>query len=115
MEKRNYSRAAGLWVIGLAEMDTTPPNNPKVTRFDKEVKRLRLKPAQFETSVALKRWVRKNRSRRFVPEYLLNHWKLDVHLREWEDAATIAYCFSRRDARGNVNGNNRCGGHGPAY
>ncbi len=42
------------------------------------VKKLRLSPAEYENSVQLKDWVRKNKDQKYVPSDLLKAWDLEV-------------------------------------
>jgi hypothetical protein len=48
------------------------------TSFEEIVRNLRLRPAQYVGSQALKDWVRKNRDRKYVPLDLLEAWNLDA-------------------------------------
>jgi hypothetical protein len=48
------------------------------TSFEEVVKKLRLCPAQYLDSQALKDWVRKNRDRKYVPLDLLEAWNLEA-------------------------------------
>ncbi len=46
--------------------------------FEEVVKKLRLSPAEYENSVQLKDWVRKNKDQKYVPSDLLKAWDLEV-------------------------------------
>ena len=48
------------------------------TEFEKVTRELGLAPEQYKTSPALRRWVKRNRNVRYVPEALLAHWGLEV-------------------------------------
>lgn len=50
----------------------------QVCAFDKMAEKLQLRPEQYEQSSALRAWVKTNRNRRYVPEWLLLAWNLDV-------------------------------------
>jgi hypothetical protein len=56
-----------------AVAETVPP-----TSFEAIVRKLRLRPAQYLQSQALKDWVRKNRDRKYVPLDLLEAWNLEA-------------------------------------
>ena len=45
-----------------------------LTVFDLEVLRLKLQPAQYQTSVQLREWVRRWCASKYVPETLLASW-----------------------------------------
>jgi hypothetical protein len=47
------------------------------TAFEIEAKRLKLLPAQYQTSVQLREWVRKWCRSRYVPESLLEAWGME--------------------------------------
>jgi hypothetical protein len=49
-----------------------------ICAFDKLAEKLQLQPEQYEQSSALRAWVKSNRNRRYVPEWLLLAWNLDV-------------------------------------
>jgi hypothetical protein len=51
---------------------------PLETEFEKVTRELGLTPEQFDSSPALKRWVRKHKNSRYVPEQLLSHWGMTV-------------------------------------
>jgi hypothetical protein len=47
------------------------------TAFEIEAKRLKLLPAQYQTSVQLREWARKWCSSKYVPEKLLEAWGME--------------------------------------
>ena len=47
------------------------------TAFEVEVARLKLQPAQYQTSVQLREWVRRWCSSKYVPESLLEAWGME--------------------------------------
>ena len=49
-----------------------------LTEFEVQVARLQLTRVQYVTSNELKRWCERNRNRCYVPEWLLNEWRLTV-------------------------------------
>ena len=48
------------------------------TEFEMEVTRLGLAKSQYAASAELKRWCDRNRSRVYVPEWLLTEWGMQV-------------------------------------
>ena len=48
------------------------------TSFEEVVKKLRLSPAEYEGSVQLKEWARKNKDQKYVPHELLQVWGFEV-------------------------------------
>jgi hypothetical protein len=88
------TRQQDLWVQGISEM--LPPKNPTVCKFDLEVKRLRLKEHQYKGSDELRIWCSHNNYKRYIPEYLLTHWKLLPK----QDMEPETYSVSKRDAFG---------------
>ena len=48
------------------------------TEFEMQVKRMGLTQLQFFTSVELKRWCALNRNRVYIPEWLLDAWRMSV-------------------------------------
>ncbi len=62
------------------------PNLP--TAFEKEVRRLGLKPEAYLKSAELRAWCDKNRDRLYIPELLLKAWGLTVDT--WEDTTPRA-------------------------
>jgi hypothetical protein len=49
-----------------------------VISFEEMVKKLRLSPTEYEGSIHLKEWARKNKDQKYVPSNLLQAWGLDV-------------------------------------
>jgi len=49
-----------------------------VTEFERTVSEFKLRPDEYATSTQLRLWVEQNRNSRYVPEYLLRAWKLEV-------------------------------------
>jgi hypothetical protein len=48
------------------------------SEFEMFVKRLRLTPENYASSVALKDWCKLNRNRCYIPEWLLEEWGITV-------------------------------------
>jgi len=46
--------------------------------FERVAARLKLSPEQYERSGQLRLWVEKNCRQKFVPEWLLKAWGLDI-------------------------------------
>jgi len=61
---------------GKPEVNTVPYAG--VSSFEDVVKKLRLSPTEYESSVQLKDWVRKNKDHKYVPSTLLQAWGLEV-------------------------------------
>jgi hypothetical protein len=61
---------------GKPEVNTVPYAG--VSSFEDMVKKLRLSPSEYEGSVPLKEWARKNKDQKYVPSSLLQAWGLDV-------------------------------------
>jgi hypothetical protein len=55
-----------------------PPRPALLTQFEIEVERLRLTPTDYVGSIELRRWCEHNRNRVYVPEWLLEHWNMQV-------------------------------------
>lgn len=53
-----------------------PPAGP--TEFDMQVRRLRLTRAQYVASAELRRWCERHRNHFYVPEWLLEAWRIEV-------------------------------------
>ena len=49
-----------------------------LTEFEQQVKKLGLRPKEYEASVQLRNWCRKNANKRYVPEQLLTLWGIKV-------------------------------------
>ena len=58
------------------EVNTVP--YASASSFEEVVKKLRLSPAEYESSIQLKDWVRKNKDHKYVPLTLLQAWGLEV-------------------------------------
>jgi hypothetical protein len=61
---------------GKPEVNTVPYTG--TSSFEQVVKKLRLSPSQYEGSVPLQEWARKNKDQKYVPSHLLQTWGLDV-------------------------------------
>ena len=48
------------------------------TEFEMQAKRLGLARAGYVASAPLKRWCELNRNRRYIPEWLLEEWRMKV-------------------------------------
>jgi hypothetical protein len=48
------------------------------TEFDMQVRRLRLARAQYVASAELRRWCERHRNHYYVPEWLLEAWRIEV-------------------------------------
>ena len=48
------------------------------TEFEMQVKRIGLTKSQYFGSAELKRWCERNRNRVYVPEWLLEAWRMPV-------------------------------------
>jgi hypothetical protein len=57
------------------------------TEFETLVRRLRLMPEMYTSSVELKRWCESNRNRCYIPEWLLKKWGIRVEIGYGSDAA----------------------------
>lgn len=66
------------WSSGSV-MGIVPPDKP--TEFEEKVKRLGLsgKPEKIVTSHALKFWAEENRAEKYVPEWLLIAWGMELY------------------------------------
>jgi len=55
------------------------PDAPVVpTSFEEVVRKLRLSPADYEGSLQLKQWARKNKDQKYIPDDLLKLWDFEV-------------------------------------
>jgi len=54
------------------------PSHP--TEFDLQVRQLGLTTREYVTSAALRVWCQRNRNRVYVPEWLLEAWKIPVDI-----------------------------------
>lgn len=48
------------------------------TSFEDVVRKLRLSPADYEGSLQLKEWARKNKDQKYIPDDLLKLWGFEV-------------------------------------
>ena len=46
------------------------------TAFEMQVKQLRLRPDQYVASAHLRSWCEKNKNQYYIPEWLLDEWRL---------------------------------------
>jgi hypothetical protein len=58
------------------KLPTVAPALP--TEFEVQVHRLGLTRAEYTASRELKRWCERNRNRVYIPEWLLEEWKIEV-------------------------------------
>ena len=75
-ERRLASRdsKSGNW--GKPEVNSIPYTG--TSSFEEVVKKLRLAPSQYESSIHLREWARKNKDQKYVPSNLLQAWGLNV-------------------------------------
>jgi hypothetical protein len=66
------------------------------TEFELRVKQLRLTVAKYSSSAELHTWCQQNRNRCYIPEWLLEEWKINVDLNVSPDK--IDRHFSRQTA-----------------
>src|SRR5262249_37373944 len=64
-----------------------PPVPASPTEFENMVRRLKLMPEMYATSHELRRWCHLNRNRCYVPEWLLQEWRMNVEIGYGNDAA----------------------------
>lgn len=57
------------------------------TEFENVVKRLKLTSEMYAASPELRRWCHLNRNRCYVPEWLLQEWRMSVEVGYGNDAA----------------------------
>jgi hypothetical protein len=60
---------------GKPDMQATPV---VPTSFEQVVRKLRLSPEDYEGSLTLKEWVRKNKDQKYIPDDLLKIWGFEV-------------------------------------
>ncbi len=72
---------------GKPDVNVTGLTGP--TSFEEVVKKLELSPADYEHSVQLKDWVRKNKDQKYAPSDLLKAWDLEVPRRLLKARARI--------------------------
>ena len=61
------------WGKPAAHADPVGP-----TSFEEVVRKLRLSPEDYEGSLTLKEWVRKNKDQKYIPDDLLKLWDFEV-------------------------------------
>ena len=54
------------------------PNTP--TSFEDMVRRLKLSEKEYQSSIPLKEWARKNKDSKYVPPDLLEAWGIEVNV-----------------------------------
>lgn len=54
------------------------PASVLCTEFELQVRRLHLTPEHYVVSSHLRNWCRENRNRFYIPEWLLDEWKIRV-------------------------------------
>ena len=55
-----------------------PPAPALATEFELKVRHLRLTPEMYISSRELRTWCKENRNRVYIPEWLLEEWRLTV-------------------------------------
>ena len=55
-----------------------PPAPAIATEFEQQVKRLHLTPETYALSPELRAWCHQNRNRVYIPEWLLEEWRITV-------------------------------------
>jgi hypothetical protein len=50
------------------------------TEFELRVRQLQLTPEMYASSVDLRTWCEQNRNRCYIPEWLLEEWRITVNL-----------------------------------
>jgi hypothetical protein len=55
-----------------------PPARVLATEFERQVRTLRLMPETYVFSAELRRWCWQNRNRFYIPEWLLEKWRIAV-------------------------------------
>jgi hypothetical protein len=55
-----------------------PPPPALATEFELRVRQLRLTPEMYTSSAELENWCEQNRNRVYIPEWLLDAWRLPV-------------------------------------
>lgn len=75
--QKKHKRTNGTWgkPMPLSEMY----GEQNVCLFEQTVTKLGLQPEQYEKSELLHVWVKRNYKRKFVPEWLLLAWNLEIH------------------------------------
>jgi hypothetical protein len=55
-----------------------PPAEP--TEFEMQVRELGLTPKKYASSAELRRWCERNKNHHYIPEWLLEAWKIKVDI-----------------------------------
>jgi hypothetical protein len=55
-----------------------PPTPALATEFELRVRQLQLRPEMYTSSAELHNWCEQNRNRVYIPEWLLETWRLAV-------------------------------------
>jgi hypothetical protein len=76
-----------------------PPLPVLLTEFGIQVERLRLTPTEYVGSVRLRCWCERNRNRVYVPEWLLEEWRLQVEAKFSGVARPRADCIRTNSER----------------
>ena len=54
------------------------PVVPVVTSFEQAVKEFKLTPDQYQRSLRLREWARRNKNSKYIPEPLLQAWGFEI-------------------------------------
>ncbi|HLQ51037.1 MAG TPA: hypothetical protein VK738_12060 [Terriglobales bacterium] len=54
------------------------PIIPVVTSFEQAVKEFKLSPDQYQRSIRLREWARRNKNSKYIPEPLLQAWGFEI-------------------------------------
>ena len=63
---------------GKFNRNNDAPQAPTVTEFEQTVKKFQLQPDQYVRSTNLREWALRNKSTRYVPEFLLKVWGFEI-------------------------------------
>ena len=63
------------WASGEKEVEPSPE---QLTHFEQVAEQIGVSPQYYAYSHPLKEWVRKNRYHRYVPEWLLKEWGMQL-------------------------------------
>ena len=55
-----------------------PPTPALATEFELQVRHLQLRPEMYASSTKLRTWCEHNKNRIYIPEWLLEKWRLNV-------------------------------------
>jgi len=55
-----------------------PPTPALATEFELQVRHLQLRPEMYSSSRELHAWCKENRNRIYIPEWLLEKWRINV-------------------------------------